>query len=226
MTSKERLLQFVEYKELTQKVFCTAAKLSNGFLTNNGEIGSGKLHNILQAYPEINLEWLVTGEGEMTKDLSTGEVKHNRSLVTDNAIDEQAVPLYDITATAGVVNLFDNASSAPIALEHIKIPHLPKCDGAISITGDSMYPLLKSGDIVLYRKVKNLDNIIYGEMYLIYIDNDGDEFFFTKYIHRSEDPQYIKLVSQNQHHHAVEFPRSSIKALAIVKASIRINSSM
>jgi phage repressor protein C with HTH and peptisase S24 domain len=41
-------------------------------------------------------------------------------------------------------------------LEQILIPHLPKCDGAFYVTGDGMYPLLKSGDLVLYKEIKVL----------------------------------------------------------------------
>ena len=43
-------------------------------------------------------------------------------------------------------------------LDYISIPRLPKCDGAVYVTGDSMYPLLKSGDIVLYKEVSDIKN--------------------------------------------------------------------
>ena len=43
-----------------------------------------------------------------------------------------------------------------------------KCDGAIHIVGDSMYPLLKAGDIVFYKEMSiDLQYIFYGEMYLL-----------------------------------------------------------
>lgn len=45
---------------------------------------------------------------------------------------------------------------------------IPKCDGGLRIVGDSMYPLLKSGDIVFYKQVHDImHSIIWGEMYLI-----------------------------------------------------------
>ena len=53
---------------------------------------------------------------------------------------------------------------------------IPKCDGGLRIVGDSMYPLLKSGDIVFYKQVHDImHSIIWGEMYLISFDIDGDE---------------------------------------------------
>ena len=61
-----------------------------------------------------------------------------------------SVPLYNVEGTAGLVPLFlDKASRQPV--DYIHIPNLPKCDGAIYVVGDSMYPLLKSGDIVLFH---------------------------------------------------------------------------
>ena len=65
-------------------------------------------------------------------------------LKTDYAMHHQQIPLYDLEATAGLVPLFTESANN-IPLDYITIPNLPKCDGAIYVTGDSMYPLLKSG---------------------------------------------------------------------------------
>lgn len=139
----------------------------------------------------------------------------------------QEIPLYDLVATAGLKELFSGGKSATQVLDTIKIPHLPKCDGAISITGDSMYPLLKSGDMVLYKEVP-LDSIFYGEMYLLAYQIDGwEEYITVKYVQKSElGDDYLKLVSQNQHHQPRNVKKAQITAIAIIKASIRINTMM
>ena len=139
----------------------------------------------------------------------------------------QEIPLYDLVATAGLKELFSGGKSATQVLDTIKIPHLPKCDGAISITGDSMYPLLKSGDMVLYKEVP-LDSIFYGEMYLLAYQIDGwEEYITVKYVQKSElGDDYLKLVSQNQHHQPKDVKKAQITAIAIIKASIRINTMM
>lgn len=139
----------------------------------------------------------------------------------------QEIPLYDLEATAGLKELFSGGKPATQVLDTIKIPHLPKCDGAISITGDSMYPLLKSGDMVLYKEVP-LDSIFYGEMYLLAYQIDGwEEYIAVKYVQKSElGDDYLKLVSQNQHHQPKDVLKAHITAIAIIKASIRINTMM
>ena len=145
----------------------------------------------------------------------------------DSIHEIQEVPLYDLEATAGLQELFSGGKSAVQILDTIKIPHLPKCDGAISITGDSMYPLLKSGDMVLYKEIP-LDSIFYGEMYLLsYKIDDWEEYVTVKYVQKSDlGDEYLRLVSQNQHHQPKDVLKAHITAIAIIKASIRINTMM
>ena len=106
----------------------------------------------------------------------------------------------------------------------LPLPNLPKCDGAIYIVGDSMYPLLKSGDIVLYKQLHDIGDVFWGDMYLLSIDIDGEEYVTVKYIQKSDRKGYVKLVSQNPHHADKEVEIARIRALALVKASIRMNS--
>jgi len=222
---KSRVVQFVEFKGLNKERFFTEIGVTSANFRGNAQktpLNSNALANIFQKYPEINLQWLLTGDGTM---LNTEPV-HN--IVAEPKIEYQSkknpgVPLYDLTATAGVVGIFGD-SKQHIPIDYITIPNMPKCDGAIHVVGDSMYPLLKSGDMVLYKKVNDKRNIIWGEMYIMYINNNGDEFFFVKWIHKSDKEDHIKLVSENRHHEPVEFHLDSVKDLAIVKASVRINS--
>lgn len=145
-------------------------------------------------------------------------------LRTDFPVESQAIPLYNLEATAGLVELFrDHNDIDPI--DNIHIPNLPKCDGAVFVAGDSMYPLLKSGDIVMYKKVSDIENDIYwGQMYLVSISSNGDEYVMVKYIQKSEKGEaYVTLVSENRHHQDKDVLLSKIRALALIKGSVRIN---
>lgn len=144
-------------------------------------------------------------------------------LRSDNRSPMQKVPLYDIQASAGLVQLFQSDKQTPI--DWISIPNLPKSDGAIYVTGDSMYPLLKSGDIVIFKNVNDVrEGLFWGEMYIVAVDIDGDEMTTVKYIQKSElGSEYIKLVSQNQNHAPKDIKLEHLKAAALVKASIRMN---
>ncbi len=204
--------------QLAQRLGIGKSALS---MIETGKTGlSSRNRNILVQDLNVNPEWLESGRGEMFNaepDLTAYRLR------TDNSLPMQSVPLYSIEGTAGLVPLFaDQTQTKPV--NYIHIPNLPKCNGAIYIVGDSMYPLLKSGDIVLYKQLHNIDDIFWGDMYLLSIDIDGEEFVTVKYIQKSERAGYVKLVSQNPHHADKEVAVDRIRALALVKASIRMNS--
>lgn len=171
----------------------------------------------------INKVWIEGGDGEMLRE-SNKYMPTTYKLKTDYNVDSQAIPLYEIDATAGLITLFDSqVTQNPVG--EISIPNAPKCDGALYVRGDSMYPILKSGDIVAYKTIYDPNNIFWGEMYLIDIDVEGEQYLTIKYIQRSDKgDDYVYLVSHNGNHQPVHILKSNIRALALVKASIRYNS--
>ncbi|HHC80181.1 MAG TPA: hypothetical protein ENK46_09890 [Flavobacteriia bacterium] len=73
MNTKEKILQYLEYKDLSQGKFCRAIGVSNGFLTSGKHIGSEKLKAIRDNYVDLNMDWLIYGEGEMIKATGSNE---------------------------------------------------------------------------------------------------------------------------------------------------------
>lgn len=189
---------------------------------------------IINKFVNINPEWLMIGHGPMLKtdlpayinNLVTKPVTTNRK-TTDAVYEIQRVPLFNLEATMGLVPLVDgNGIDEEKVIDWISIPNMPSSDGAIYATGDSMYPLLKSGDMIAYKKI-DLDraNIFFGEMYLLAIKIDETETMKTiKFIHPSDlGDDYIKLVSHNQHHAPKDIHLNKIAAIALVRGSIRIH---
>ena len=152
-------------------------------------------------------------------ELAQGEVQIIHNPKTAEPVDDRSVTLYDITAAANLKTLFTNKHQ--YALGKIRIPNISACDGAVYVNGDSMYPILKSGDIIGYKEINSFENVIYGEIYLVSFMIDGDEYLAVKYANRSEKEGCIKLVSYNTHHEPMDIPFAAINAMAIVKFSIR-----
>ncbi|MCC8071934.1 MAG: XRE family transcriptional regulator [Bacteroidales bacterium] len=149
------------------------------------------------------------------------EVFHSKAY--DRLDRTGVVPLYDIEAAANLNTL--TTEGAQDLIGTIRIPNLPKCDGAVYVRGDSMYPLLKSGDIVVFKIVEpRLENILFGEMYLVQLCIDNDPYLVVKYVNRSDrGDQWVKLVSYNEHHTPKDVPVQSLQSIALVKLTIRYN---
>ena len=211
---------------LEKKIGASKGVLSRA-IAKGTDIQAKWIESLVENYPMYSTEWLLTGEGDMLKSnkyepiVEVKPIHHPRSI--EKKEDTQVIYLYDFEATAGLKTLFDNKGNNII--DTIKIPKLPKCDGAIHIVGDSMYPLLKSGDIILYREISpSIENIIYGEMYLLSYDIDGDDYVVVKYIRKSEKGEpFITLGSENPDYASRDIDFHRITAIALVKASVRIN---
>lgn len=181
---------------------------------------------LLSKLKDVDYNWLLVGKGTPKRqpkfcesDLARGEIQMIHSPKTVDAMDDRSVTLYDITAAANLKTLLTNKQQYMVG--KIQIPSIPMCDGAVYISGDSMYPILKSGDIVGFKEINSFNNLIYGEIYLVSFTIEGDEYLAVKYINRSEKEDCIKLVSYNTHHEPMDIPLSAINAMAIVKFSIR-----
>jgi transcriptional regulator with XRE-family HTH domain len=67
-TVKERIIEFIRFKNISQKAFEKEVGLSNGYVNNiRRSIQPDKLQKIALQYPDLNTGWLMTGEGEMIR---------------------------------------------------------------------------------------------------------------------------------------------------------------
>lgn len=177
--------------------------------------------NILVQELNVNPDWIERGLGEMFN-CPIEDFAHYLKPRDDDAIPLQSIPLYNIDKAGGLVSLFANPEKYK-STEYISIPNLPKCDGAIYLAGDGMSPLLNSGDIVLYRQLHDIEDVFWGDMYLLSIDVSGEEYITVRYIRKSDRAGYVKLVGENPLHADKEVRTDKIKAIAFVKANIRLN---
>lgn len=219
----ERVKEYIDKKGISISAFERSVGMSNASfsksLKGGGAIGTDKLENILRVYKDLSPTWLMTGEGEMLNPSHDATASHTFSTKADRNVATQDVPLYDFGASAGLVEIFNNASVLPI--DTLRIPHLPPVDGAVFVRGDSMSPLLKSGDIVLYKKKDlSISSIIWGEIYILSFLLDNDSYTAVKYIRKSAAQGMVTLASFNPDFAPMDIPMSSITALALVKASI------
>lgn len=222
----KEVMNFTTNVELAQFLGVSKSTLSNWYSRNSLD------YDLLFSKCEqvVDLNWLLTGKGEMLRsDNSNLVAKPIPSLrkTIDPLYELQRIPVYNLDATMGLVPILnDNGIDEDKIIDYIEIGALPECDGATTVTGDSMYPLLKAGDLVAYKSITvHRDNIFFGEIYLLAILLDESTTMKTvKFVQHSDlGEDYIKIVSHNQHHPPKDIHLKKIAAMGLVRASIRIH---
>ena len=219
----DRLDKYMAAAGINDNQMTVRAGLSVGLLSNarrgGFDLGKKSVEKILSSFQDINRVWLITGEGEMLNSSQKVLPARTFQLRTDRTLADQDIPLYDLSATAGLVAIFSEMYQEPA--DHLRVPNLPAVDGAVYVKGDSMTPLLKSGDIIIYKKTDfSPEGILWGQIYLLSYTIGSDTYTVVKYIKRSPIEGHIRLVSANEFYEPVDIPSGSITALALVKASI------
>ena len=95
-TVKQRITDFIKYKGISVREFERQCGLSNGYVNSITQtVMPNKLKSISLQYPELNLGWITTGEGQMIKreNLTT----HHAPKSSEKKLSDQEVYLYDIT---------------------------------------------------------------------------------------------------------------------------------
>lgn len=75
----ERIRKIIDYKKISTRQFCIEVGVANGFLDKVKDVGSEKLLKILNTYPELSPEWLLTGKGDMLKKNEKGGISQTIS---------------------------------------------------------------------------------------------------------------------------------------------------
>lgn len=93
-TLKERLVAYLEHKGINKSEFGRMIGVSNAYISSiRKSIQPDKVEKIAAAFPDLNVSWLVTGEGDMLNE-NMGDVPILKERVNtatlDKAIDEIA----------------------------------------------------------------------------------------------------------------------------------------
>lgn len=220
MGVKERIIQFISHKGITIQTFELNTGLSNGAVSKMGDgTRRSTLEKISNYYPELNSNWLLTGVGEM---LQNEERKEKSISVNQTAIStkqRKGALIYDIDATCGLSGR-DIEFTDEKVIGSIDAPEINPDSKIIFATGDSMLPLIASGDRVVIRKIESWDYFNYGQVYLI-ITN---EYRLIKRVrrHPKDADNLILLRSENPDYDDIDLPKREIIHLFIVENILSI----
>ena len=64
-----RIKDYIDFKDISMNAFDISIGAANGYIgkliKNNGSLGGDVIEKIVCIYTDINIEWLITGKGEM-----------------------------------------------------------------------------------------------------------------------------------------------------------------
>ena len=72
---KSRILQYLEYKGITKYKFYKEANVTSGILSQSNGIAEDNLLKFCFYAPDISIEWLLLGKGEMLKSEDSVDLK-------------------------------------------------------------------------------------------------------------------------------------------------------
>lgn len=160
MTDWQRLEQVIKMAGLSTNAFALAIGLGRSetiYQIKRGQHGISKAlaQRIVQKYPDINIAWLLTGEGEMTvvpQPVQTGTETRHRT-----------IPYFDkdIFRIVAADRLPSEAS------DHIYIPGFEDCDFAAVVTGNDCGSEFPAASLVLVKQVAPADPVLSGRIYLV-----------------------------------------------------------
>ncbi len=215
----ERIKDFIDTKGISVSAFERSIGMSNASfgksLKNGGAIGTDKLENILNTYPEINPNWLITGNGSMLKsdEQPLPELKKMNSR-------HKGLPLIPMEAIAGFPAI-DNDGVSFDDCQHYSIPEF-EAKGAnflIRVSGDSMMPLYCNGDIIACRKIAEIHFFQWGGVYVL----DTSQGVLVKYIEEcGKNDDCILCVSENSRYKPFPLPKSDIRSLSTIVGLLRL----
>lgn len=159
-------------------------KRSNKYPSPSSEI----LTCIQLKLPQVNYNWLLTGEGEM---LNSSQAIVRETDETGLFINTDRQPILDIRVCAGSGLGLEGDENKII--EWVSIPSFKGCKG-ITVYGDSMYDKFKSGDVIFVRPIEGRNDVDYGQCYVVITREDR----YIKNIYESSiGDEYVTMVSYN-----------------------------
>lgn len=220
---KQNILRYLAQKGVSAYEFYKESGVTRGILQQNNGISEDNIARFLAYAPDVNIEWLLTGEGPMLSHPTTPTPPTQPTTPTKPTShpSTSGIPLIPLDAVAG----FPAESGGGVRLEDCERYVIPEFEnkGAnflIRVSGDSMVPLYYSGDLLACRKITDIRFFQWGTVYVL----ETSQGVLVKRVQESVDhADSILCVSENSSvHHPFLLPRDDIRSLSTIVGLVRM----
>lgn len=175
--------QFCESKaDFARKVGEKPQTVSNWVVRDNG---INVLNKVMEVFPQVNKDWLMTGHGDM--------IKSNNNNSEPQINFTKGVPYYNVDFIGGFDLVINDQTIKPEYLIDFRKYNEATC--WCNVTGHSMEPEITHGDIIALKKIEDKSFLPLGEVYAIVTTNGMRTI---KRLGPSNDPKCYTLVPTNK----------------------------
>ncbi|HWR12461.1 MAG TPA: helix-turn-helix domain-containing protein [Rectinemataceae bacterium] len=201
--------------KLNQATFAKSLGVAPSFISDieRGvkEPSRSLFEKLIEKY-NVNINWLLGKEEQM---ISIGESSKPNS---DQPKTDKGVPFYDIDVAAHIAEMFESDVAPSFFVD---FEPFNDCTAYLPSYGDSMFPLIQSGDILAVKKLTNPDVILWGEAHLIITGPDANNLRTVKLVFQNEDPSKITLRASNPNFRGdTVVDKAAVLSIYIVKGII------
>ena len=214
---KQNILLYLAEKGVTSYEFYKASGVTRGILQQNNGISEDNIARFLAYAPDVNIEWLITGKGDMlrNKEVVTQKKAEPALPVLENS--HEGIPLIPLSAMAGAFT--GETSVMEYECERYVIPAFKGADFLIPVKGDSMQPTYYPGDLVACQRVSLGDLFFqWNKTYVL----DTKQGPLIKRVRRGSDDDHVLIVSDNAAYEPFELAKSQFYGVALVRGLVRL----
>ncbi len=230
---KQNISLYLAKKGVSDYEFYKESGTTRGILKQPNGISEDNIARFLAYAPDVNISWLLTGEGDMLKN-DRGDVASVQEQPKQENKQENSSPLGDIVTkdTAGAIPLVSEKAVGGFANEHFKIKErdvlayyvVPSfrflgVDFMIEVTGDSMVPRLCPGDIIACSTIRNSKFIQWNKCHLVATEEQG---LIVKRLMPGEHEGELQAISDNKDYPPFAIPTDEITGIARVVGVIHL----
>lgn len=217
--------------------FEIAIDLPNGYVRKAKKITKARQLQIQSAFPNLNMSWLLTGEGDMLRPAPTTINGNNNVLgnhnnvgnnisVTNNPAKEKTinakpiVPKYLSSQPNTDVYKVLQTDGQSLQLDSMTaIPPYTNFDFYYMVRQDAMIPLFKEGDVIALAHTERGSDIIQGATMVIDTNDFG---FLLRRIYDRGDYYECRRTNENSAFENQNIPKTKVIRLYRIVYSIRL----
>ncbi|MBD5210999.1 MAG: helix-turn-helix transcriptional regulator [Bacteroidales bacterium] len=225
MELKERIEALLEYSQKNISEFSryvgfktpqAVRELLKGNTKSLSEIAQNKISS---AFPELNMDWLLNGRGDMLLDEADTFQVPEGTYYEDDIPERFMTYLVPTAAIGGGLIGFEEEGIRKEDCERIISP-IPGAEWAIPVCGDSMEPEYPNGSRVFVKQINPRDFIAWGNVFVL----DTTNGLIIKVVMQSDKDDCVRCVSLNPsgRYQPFDVPLRTIRAMYRVMACMSV----